>query len=89
MFLWTACQKLTTPLDYKLVKAAGSSKDAIEKAMSDVKFVGDQNDELLEIGAMSLKAFLALGKKNEKLTIYDKSEGLFGEIFIESIDHML
>ena len=72
-----------------MVKAAGSSKNAIEKAMSDVKFVGDQNDELLEISAMSLKAFLALSKKNEKLTIYDKSEGLFGEIFIESIDHML
>ena len=72
-----------------MVKAAGSSKNAIEKAMSDVKFVGDQNDELLEIGAMSLKAFLALGKKNEKLTIYDKSEGLFGEIFIESINHLV
>ena len=59
--LWTACQKLTTPLDYKLVKAAGSSKDAIEKAMSDVAFVGDKNDELLEVSAMtlSLKAFLA------------------------------
>ena len=72
-----------------MVKAAGSSKDAIEKAMSDVAFVGDQNDELLEIKAMSLKAFLALSKKNETLTIYDKPEGLFGDLFIESIDHML
>ena len=72
-----------------MVKAAGSSKGAIEKAMSDVAFVGDKNDELLEIKAMSLKAFLALSKKNEKLTIYDKPEGLFGDLFIESIDHLL
>ena len=83
--MWTACQKLTTPLDYKLVKAAGSSKDAIEKAMSDVAFVGDKNNELLEVSAMSLKAFLVLSKKNEKLTIYDSPDGLFGDVFIGSI----
>ena len=59
--------------------------------MRDVAFVGDKNDELLEIKSMSLKAFLALSKKNEKLTIYDrdKSEGLFGDLFIEPIDHLL
>ena len=53
-----------------MVKAAGSSKDAIEKAMRDVAFVGDKNDELLEIKSMSLKAFLALSKKNEKFSAF-------------------